>query len=126
MSKEDNKMDPKVKAKWLKALRSGEYDQTTGSLCSVDDGAASYCCLGVLHEVVNGEDAWSENQESNWGNPLNIKGTNRYSMPSAAFLKRIGLRDLLIGGCEAADELAHLNDSGKSFKQIANIIEKKL
>lgn len=37
-------MDATLKAKWVEALRSGEYRQTVGSLKCGD----SYCCLGVL------------------------------------------------------------------------------
>jgi hypothetical protein len=40
-------MDAQLKAKWVKALRSGEYEQTKHELeC---DGA--FCCLGVLCKV---------------------------------------------------------------------------
>lgn len=41
------KMNPKTKAKWVKALRSGKYKQCTGYM-ETDKG---YCCLGVLREV---------------------------------------------------------------------------
>lgn len=40
-------MDAYLKAKWVAALRSGDYKQGKNQLC---DGAA-YCCLGVLCEV---------------------------------------------------------------------------
>jgi hypothetical protein len=42
-----NQMDRKYKAEWLKALRSGEYQQARGKLY---DGTG-YCCLGVLCKV---------------------------------------------------------------------------
>lgn len=41
-------MDAKLKADWVKALRSGEYQQTTANLVT-DDG---FCCLGVLNVVL--------------------------------------------------------------------------
>jgi hypothetical protein len=44
-------MDPHTKKTWIDALRSGEYKQTTGQLCKVDDltqPSESFCCLGVL------------------------------------------------------------------------------
>lgn len=45
-------MDNKVKALWLEALRSGEYDQAKGTLKEdQEDGSVGYCCLGVLCEV---------------------------------------------------------------------------
>lgn len=39
--------------KWLEALRSGQYSQTTGKLDSFDEatGAHSYCCLGVACDI---------------------------------------------------------------------------
>jgi hypothetical protein len=43
------KMNPEVKAKWLAALRSGEYSQTADKLR--DTGSGGYCCLGVLCDL---------------------------------------------------------------------------
>lgn len=40
-------MDAELKAKWVKALRSGEYQQITRHLKTGD----GHCCLGVLCEV---------------------------------------------------------------------------
>jgi hypothetical protein len=40
-------MDAELKARWLQALRSGEYVQDSGSLRTSN----GYCCLGVLCEV---------------------------------------------------------------------------
>lgn len=37
-----------LKAKWLAALRSGQYDQGTGMLRTLDN---KFCCLGVLLEI---------------------------------------------------------------------------
>ena len=42
------KMNPEVKAKWVEALRSGEYRQTKGYLHRNGGG---FCCLGVLCDV---------------------------------------------------------------------------
>ena len=42
-------MDPELKAKWIAALRSGEYKQGKNRLHSNEDN--SFCCLGVLCEV---------------------------------------------------------------------------
>lgn len=47
------KMTKTLKKKWIKALTSGEYGQTSDTLC---DGNGNYCCLGVLeHVVMKGE-----------------------------------------------------------------------
>lgn len=50
---EPPRMDPDVRAEWVRRLRSGDYLQGTGELRSSTDvdGDARYCCLGVLCEV---------------------------------------------------------------------------
>src|ERR1044072_871955 len=45
------KLPKEIKEKWLKALRGGRYRQGTGQLKNEMNG--SYCCLGVLCQVVN-------------------------------------------------------------------------
>lgn len=47
------KMPQEIKTKWLAALRSGEYNQGTGSLR--EPGTQYYCCLGVLQMVCDGK-----------------------------------------------------------------------
>ena len=45
-------MDKRVKALWIEALESGEYEQTTGQLrYQYEDQKPAFCCLGVLCEV---------------------------------------------------------------------------
>lgn len=47
------KMKKSLKNKWIKALTSGEYGQTRGTL---SDCKGNFCCLGVLeHVVMKGE-----------------------------------------------------------------------
>lgn len=96
-------MDAELKAKWIAALRSGEFKQTRGYL--KDD--AGYCCLGVLCKV-QGADF------------------------SKLVLKDISLRGF-DGGTTLEDRrrLADMNDgrdghSEHSFAQIADFIETKL
>lgn len=42
-------MDQTLKRRWIKALRSGKYQQTTGDLHNL----GAYCCLGVLCDIQN-------------------------------------------------------------------------
>lgn len=45
-------MTPELKAKWLTALRSGQYAQGGGCFCRpASDGTKTYCCLGVLADI---------------------------------------------------------------------------
>lgn len=45
------RMNPEIKARWVAALRSGQYRQGKGRLCCEMGGGSSYCCLGVLCEI---------------------------------------------------------------------------
>jgi hypothetical protein len=89
-------MDKDIKAKWVKALRSGEYVQTTDVLF---DEFGGHCCLGVLCRVMGVE-------------PLTKNAMG--AKPKAA----LGTFDHLI--------LAEMNDNGSSFAEIADYIETHL
>lgn len=45
-------MNPEVKQKWIKALRSGEYKQAKGQLTTL---TGEDCCLGVLCKLAVAE-----------------------------------------------------------------------
>ena len=92
-------MDPEIKAKWLAALRSGEYKQCQGGL-KVD---GRYCCLGVLC-VVQGE---------------TFVGLNDAVLHTSDIPKKFS------AGLSTMDQynLADLNDEGVSFAEIADVIE---
>lgn len=49
-------MDAQMKARWVKALRSGKYRQARGVLRTSDAEGQTFCCLGVLCEVNNRPD----------------------------------------------------------------------
>ena len=46
-------MNKEIKEKWLAALRSGKYVQSTGALRKPGDAKDSFCCLGVLCDAVD-------------------------------------------------------------------------
>lgn len=61
-------MNAEVKTLWVTALRSGEYQQTTGklrsqlSLLQMAD-LVRYCCLGVLcdrHRILHPDNSWEQ------------------------------------------------------------------
>lgn len=88
-------MKADLKAKWIEALRSGEYEQASGQLRL--DGA--YCCLGVLCEVA--------------GIPINESGDGvgngfRYDYDPIYYL---------VGGRDASIECSLRNDGGASMKR---------
>lgn len=98
-------MDAELKAKWVKALRSGEFKQARGFLQK--DGG--YCCLGVLCLIAGISVDRLETQE--------------------------GYADIfdLIGSDEVSRGLSSLNDGSRfenlhphTFPEIADYIEKNL
>lgn len=78
MPSKRNEWTPKrVRAEWVKRLRSGEYKQGMAALRTEDD---RFCCLGVLCDLyadVTGEGAWEWEppREGMWGH---IPGSWRF------------------------------------------------
>jgi hypothetical protein len=102
-----SKLDPALKARWVRALRSGRYRQGAEALLTVD---GSYCCLGVLAK---------------------IQRCNFSAVPVDMLDSSSPLREALAkyaGGLseEDQDTLAGMNDGGASFDEIADYIEEKL
>ena len=116
-----------VKKLWIKALRSGKYRQGTNALCRRDGHKhLKYCCLGVLCDlaVKSGiATKGSYNEESNKAS---------FEEDETNFLPKVvqdwaGLKDRTgkFNKGDYSNDLAILNDDGKSFKEIADIIEKE-
>lgn len=98
------KLPPAFKRKWVRALRSNKYAQGTGQLR--ERALDEYCCLGVACDLV--------------GARTHING-----IPLGYSSSRLLPPELRINH-ETAEHLSNMNDSGKSFAQIANWIEKNL
>lgn len=101
--------------KWVRALRSGKWQRTAGALRTGD----KYCCLGVACEI-SGLGIWDRMGRYISGDSSDLR------LPKEV-MEWLGMDSddgqLDFGGTPTS--LAVLNDSGKTFKQIANIIEKK-
>lgn len=114
-----------IMEKWTAALRSGEYKQGTERLN--DKSLGAYCCLGVLCELA----------------PDDVRDQHaaEYARTNDEYLTSIIMKWADIkhphGGLPKpykkktdpwtgtySKDLTVLNDSGLSFKQIANIIER--
>lgn len=103
------KLPEDFKKKWLEALRSGEYKQGVGTL--YDKVTNAHCCIGVACYLHNGVNA-------NLCGFLPQSGVSGYS----------ALPDAISGGFsnDVTAQLITMNDSGKSFAEIADWIEKNL
>lgn len=103
-------MDPELKAKWIEALRSGEYKQCRGKL---HKELVGYCCLGVLCDI---DSQVTENMQHGIG-IFQFEGRFESSYLPTGYRSKIGL--------DSQDEanLVHMNDTNKSFSEIADYIE---
>ena len=100
-------MNPELKEKWVKALRSGEYKQTFGRLRQDN----SYCCLGVLCKVAD----------------FAIDDTGGDSVQAHGSVVAYGPVGNAIGGKPVVEHLWRMNDDAQmSFSQIADYIEQNL
>lgn len=137
-------MKKEVMTKWTKALRSGKYKQGKEFLKREYKGVTRHCCLGVLCELYNKEmkknkkscakektvDLKERNMEfffkfDNVAQVLppkvrkwaGIKTTEGH-LPRKYYLDKDGSFN------GNPTDLTGANDDGKTFKTIANIIEK--
>jgi len=101
----------------VKALRSGTYNQTQGTL--YDPEKAGFCCLGVLKHCTS--------RGSVEGYPG--KNSGFFSMPSSTWMDSIGAKDYDRSKDDnlSLTDFADFNDEdGLSFKEIADIVEKRV
>jgi hypothetical protein len=142
-------MKSELKQQWVTALRSGKYKQGEGALRDQND---QHCCLGVLCDLVD-PTGWAPyyNDEEDEEYPDGYRYDNDSEALTRQLAEEIGFNSLgqfeptmeLIESLEGevANEtlvtlhniichnnryeknLAHLNDSGVPFEDIATIIE---
>lgn len=114
-------MKSDIKEKWVAALESGEYKQTTGRLTQKVDDEFSYCCLGVLSKVCDVPVVGaSTNPRFDYSKMTDIPLDCWSGMPSGTFMHDIGIK------WEVYQQLAQMNDNGSTFTEIATFIRKNL
>lgn len=122
-------LDPNIKAEWVERLRSGQYTQCQGHLKK----GGGHCCLGVLSDMHSGfsGNSWREFDRDDQG----VKASTYLDSFSAlgsevaewATEGRTGDPDKIQVVVEGKlCTLDHLNDSGYTFLQIANLIDQQL
>lgn len=129
-------MKQNIMKKWVKALRGGKFKQGAGTLKQYNSkGQAQHCCLGVLCELYNTEmkknkkkmlsEKICDNDSDFYHGYCRFDG-HKEDLPKTV-KKWSGVSNGL-GQFKVSDNeyvnLADLNDIGKKFKGIADIIEK--
>jgi hypothetical protein len=115
-------MKKSVAMKWIKALESGRYKQTTHALRRKDaKGKVKYCCLGVLTNMGKGSQRWVKN-----GCTFSLDDSNgalgKKIMKFSGIANSLGsVNDRIYG----ITSLVSLNDVKKlSFADIAQVIRR--
>lgn len=110
-------MKKDIAEKWVAALRSGDYKQGILNLRNHKD---EFCCLGVLCEIMGVEKEFS-------GNRYLYDGCGAGIMSSVRILTGIksDLGYLYTPKYSSDSCLASMNDQGKTFSEIADIIEEE-
>lgn len=110
-------MKKRIKKKWVKALRSGEYEQGTYQLRDSDN---YFCCLGVLCDI------YAKENNKRWRQ--GCFAGNDALLPDSV-IEWSGLLDEF-GGKVVINEqskcLTAHNDHGKTFTEIADAIQAQL
>jgi hypothetical protein len=113
---------------WITKLRSGEYKQgrTALRVHSPYANKCTFCCLGVLQDIVGGGEwesvegrASTSSVTFNWHTPNGDYGVTAMPPPSV----NVGLKHF---GIQARALSALNDDDGASFATIADVIEKTL
>lgn len=142
-----------IAKRWAAALRSGKYKQGKGCLKqTAADGTVSHCCLGVLIELYQAamrRQGKRALKETTLAKPImtNVSGKSVYITDASYFSSRIAgdedeyaalppevmeWAEISTSVCSypgpgyenESRDLADDNDLGKSFRQIARIIER--
>lgn len=111
-------MHKEIKDEWITRLRSGEYEQGLGTL----NNHGEFCCWGVLCEMAY--EAGAVQKTNDPGNPL-VKYNGLYGMPPNEVYKWAGIPYQSVAADDKIHNLANLNDAGKPFNKIADIIEEQ-
>jgi len=111
-------MNEEVKALWTTALRSGEYDQGRRAL----QAGGKFCCLGVLCDLyrihVSPAEEW---EHDGWRSAEWFMGQDTVLPPRV--MRWAGLETTWADYGNKGDCLTNDNDSGKTFAEIADVIE---
>jgi len=113
-------MNQEIKRRWIEALRSDKYKQGKASLRGLDD---TFCCLGVLTDLYVQEHGKKWIERSNAFLTFFIFDGEGGVLPGSV-IKWAGLNceNPVIGDFN----LATHNDEGKSFTEIADLINQHL
>ncbi len=116
-------MNREIGLYWASELRSGKYKQGQKVLCSIEGKNVKYCCLGVLMHIM--KVPYKKNEH---GNKVYLAdGTGYTASLSDSLVKDAEMNDVWGGSKrEKFESLCTMNDTGKSFREIAQYIKENV
>ena len=118
-------MDPVIKEQWCRALESGDYTQGKSQL-KYDD---SYCCLGVLCDILHISESTDEEGSTTYDGELETLPDSARTisgLDSCNPRVNLGDDDDQEGVDDGIRTVALLNDEGMSFADLATLIRAQL
>lgn len=115
-------MNSQIKQKWIDALKSGEYQQTSNNL-RTEQG---YCCLGVLCDLYAKEKSDDDVRWSQYYDEYVFLGEDSILPGEVREWAGLSDNDVFYTDDGEGVYLAYLNDSGTNFEQLAQIIEENI
>jgi len=99
---------------WIIALKSGEYSQGRNNLHQVIDSKDQYCCIGVYAHLCG---VTTEQMDCR---PKMLNLSHTFNVDSVVVVKHLNSPTRYDN--YIYDKLAHLNDNGRTFEQIADLL----
>ena len=122
-------MNKTLKKRWVKALRSGEYQQGKNVLCrTTRSGNDKFCCLGVLIDVGTSRGEWEKIGYGIWNFTIPpTKGNEDLSdlFQAIDYLPAVLAEKINLPHYQQM-VLSEMNDRGATFNEIADWIEENL
>jgi hypothetical protein len=132
-------MKKEIAKKWVKALRSGKYKQGKGYLKQLNSkNEPRHCCLGVLCELYDQQMKKNHKKtlyvehmiNSESGTVVEFISFNKHDggLPKEVreWANMISPCGEFVNDKDRVEYLSDLNDNGKKFSTIADIIEKNV
>jgi hypothetical protein len=115
-------MNPEIKKRWVEALRSGKYKQGKHSLARGEN----FCCLGVLCELATKEGVVKRERLGN-GFIYYNSCHSHLPWPVCTWGELQEVNPSIPASSQTTKTtLSELNDTGSTFSEIADLIEKYL
>lgn len=114
--------------RWVAALRSGKYEQGTGLLRQRHlDGSEEFCCLGVLCELYLEDHPGSQLAPVFRPDlkPADSDNGDMYRYGECSDLPPDEVQEWAGISSNSCSALSEENDTGKSFEQLADLIDEE-